>query len=286
MIAIKLRKWLGEKSDMLCAATLARTPNLLPDENDLNVFVAMLAENVGDAPVNQLLAVQFWALTGVGHDAPLAHDWLTILRVLKEEIVNQLAREFQPKEVLDFWRLLDDILTYALIEATQLSVDVERADLLEHTIQIRRQMERLEETKNNFIAVAAHELKTPLTILEGNQTGNQSSVENGSTFDEQCESRRANEINNFIMNGLVKWIYDHGMIKAKADDLEVEWDSLIEPSPSEKIDAAMKMIEGNAKALGTGMVYFTVEEIRERAGYEGVPKQSDSIRQEDVEPME
>jgi uncharacterized protein len=132
----------------------------------------------------------------------------------------------------------------------------------------------------------AASVKIPLTILEGNQTGNQSSVENGSTFDEQCESRRANEINNFIMNRLVKWIYSHGMIKAKADDLEVEWESLIEPSPSEKLDAAMKMIEGNAKALGTGMVYFTVEEIRERAGYEGKPKQEPPTRKEDVEPEE
>lgn len=132
----------------------------------------------------------------------------------------------------------------------------------------------------------AASVKVPLTILEGNQTGNQSSQENGSTFDEQCESRRANEINNFILNGLVKWIYDRGMIKAKADDLCVCWDSLIEPSPSEKLEAAIKMIEGNAKALGTGMVYFTVEEVRERAGYDDPIKQEAPTRQEDVEVKE
>lgn len=131
----------------------------------------------------------------------------------------------------------------------------------------------------------AASVKVPLTILEGNQTGNQSSVENGSTFDEQCESRRANEINNFIMNGLLKWIYDHGMLKP-ADDVCVCWDSLIEPSPSEKLDAAMKMVEANAKMVGTGMSYFTVEEVRERAGYEGKLLQEAPTRAEDVEPSE
>jgi signal transduction histidine kinase len=87
--------------------------------------------------------------------------------VLKGEIVNNLERQFSSEEALQFWRLLDEILTYALIEATQLSADMDRASLLDHTIYIRQQMERLEETKTNFIAVAAHELKTPLTIFEG-----------------------------------------------------------------------------------------------------------------------
>lgn len=167
MVAIKLRNWLRDEGQTLCEATLHRMPNMLPGEEELTAFVKVLADNVGEVSATQLLAVQFWALTSIGHDAPAARDWLTILRVLKEEIVNSLEQQFHPEEALTFWRQLDDILTYALIEATQLSVDMERADLLEHTIQIRRQMERLEETKNNFIAVAAHELKTPLTILEG-----------------------------------------------------------------------------------------------------------------------
>jgi signal transduction histidine kinase len=167
LVTIKLKNWLREEAQALCRATLKRTPNMLPEAEDLTIFMSMLVDNVGVSSVNQLTAVQFWAITSIGHDAPSARDWLTILRVLKEEIVNSLEQHFHPEEALWFWRQLDDFLTYALIEATQLSVDVERADLLEHTVQIRKQMERLEETKNNFIAVVAHELKTPLTILEG-----------------------------------------------------------------------------------------------------------------------
>jgi signal transduction histidine kinase len=159
--------WLREEAEVLSEATLQRTLNLLPDKDDLDVFIVMLADIAGEAPVNQLTAVQYWALTSIGQDAPAARDWLTILRVFKEEVVNKLEQQFRPEEALRFWRQLDDILTYALIEATQLSVDIERAVLLEHTVNIRQQLERLEETKTNFIAVAAHELKTPLTILEG-----------------------------------------------------------------------------------------------------------------------
>jgi len=167
LIANKLKVWLYEEATVLSEATLRRTLNMLPDEEDLDIFLAMLADNVGEAAVNQLTAVQYWALTSIGQDAPAARDWLTVLRVLKEEVVNNLEQQFRPEEALRFWRQLDDILTYALIEATQLSVDIERAVLLEHTVNIRQQLERLEETKTNFIAVAAHELKTPLTILEG-----------------------------------------------------------------------------------------------------------------------
>ncbi len=62
---------------------------------------------------------------------------------------------------------MDDLFTYALIEATQLASDIDHAELLEHTQQLRQQMEDFERSKSNFIAVAAHELKTPLTLLEG-----------------------------------------------------------------------------------------------------------------------
>jgi signal transduction histidine kinase len=34
-------------------------------------------------------------------------------------------------------------------------------------VELRRQREHFEESKNKFIAVAAHELKTPMTIVEG-----------------------------------------------------------------------------------------------------------------------
>lgn len=162
-----LKLWLRQQSAMLCAVTLNRLPNMLPDEDDLIEFLSVLVDSIGALPELQLAAVQSWALTAIGHDAPAAYDWMVLLRVLKEEIGNSLEKQFPPDDVLAAWRRIDDVLIYAIIEATQLASDMQRAELLGHMTQLRSQQEKFKEIKTKFIAVAAHELKTPLTILEG-----------------------------------------------------------------------------------------------------------------------
>jgi signal transduction histidine kinase len=140
---------------------------MLPDPEDITDFVFLLAENVGHTREVQLSAVQLWALTHIGYDARAASDWLTLLRVLKEEIGKGLAQRFSPADILAAFRSLDDLFTFAFIEATQLASDLNYATLLEHAQILRAQMDTFEKSKSNFIAVAAHELKTPLTLLEG-----------------------------------------------------------------------------------------------------------------------
>ncbi len=140
---------------------------MLPDVQDVTEFLHMVAENVGAARETQLSAVQGWALTSIGHDAPFANDWVTVLRVLKEELMTALKKAYSSAETLNAWMMLEELFTYALIEATHLASDMNRATLLEHMDAISQQMEQVEATKANFIAVAAHELRTPLTILEG-----------------------------------------------------------------------------------------------------------------------
>lgn len=152
---------------MLCMDTMRRAPNLLVDEDDLIEFLSLLAKNVDALPETQLANVQSWAITSIGHDARGAYDWLVILRVLKRELINRLENQFPAAIALAAYRQMDDLLTYAVIEATQLASDMQRADMLEHMVQLRTKEVQLDESKNKFIAVAAHELKTPLTILEG-----------------------------------------------------------------------------------------------------------------------
>ena len=162
-----LKRWLIHHVDAFTNATLDRAPSMLPDGEDITVFVLLLADNLGRAREIQLSAIQFWALTNIGYDARGASDWLTILRVLKEEIGKKLEAEITARKALQYWRAMDDLFTYALIEATQLASDIDHAALLEHTLSLRTQMENFEKSKANFVAVAAHELKTPLTLLEG-----------------------------------------------------------------------------------------------------------------------
>jgi signal transduction histidine kinase len=140
---------------------------MLPDEDELLQFLSVLVDSVGVLRELQLANVQSWALTAIGHDAPAAYDWMVLLRVLKEEIGRRLERDFSAERALFAWRQIDDVLTYAIIEATQLASDMQRSELLSHMEQLRTQQEKFKESKTKFIAVAAHELKTPLTILEG-----------------------------------------------------------------------------------------------------------------------
>ncbi len=163
----QIRQWLRAQNEALVARTVYRAPNLLPDQEDIAEFIDLLAETVGSTRDTQLSAIQFWALTGIGYDAPAAYDWLTILRVLKQEIGQGLSRDFHPADALRFWQELDDVHTRALIEASQIASDMDRTNVLEHMDGLRREIERFEQSKSNFIAVSAHELRTPLTILEG-----------------------------------------------------------------------------------------------------------------------
>lgn len=162
-----LQRWLRSQAKSLCAATLHRAPTLLPDVEDVLTFINLLADNIGTARESQLSAIQFWALTTIGHDAPAAFDWLTILRVLKQEIGVELPKAFPARDVIDFLLEMDSIYTFSLIEASRLASDIDRSASLQHMTDLKREIERFEQSKSNFIVVAAHELRTPLTIVEG-----------------------------------------------------------------------------------------------------------------------
>jgi signal transduction histidine kinase len=162
-----LQQWLGEQIEPLCEAVSERMPNMLVGPPELAELLRTIATHLDVAPENQLAKIQFWAITEVGYDAPFAGDWRTALRVLKHELVNRLEQHFPAGEALRYWRELDELFTYALIEVTQLSSDIDHAVMLDHVVSLRQQTEKFEQTKTNFVVVAAHELRTPLTILEG-----------------------------------------------------------------------------------------------------------------------
>ncbi len=163
----ELKLWLRQQSPRLCVLTMNRAPNMLIVEDDLQEFLLVLAETADKLAELQLSSIQNWALTEIGQDARGAYDWLVILRVLKDEIGELLENTFSPKNALVAWRKIDIPMTYAIIEASQLASDIQRSEMLEHMVELRRQREHFEESKNKFIAVAAHELKTPMTIVEG-----------------------------------------------------------------------------------------------------------------------
>ena len=59
------------------------------------------------------------------------------------------------------------VFTYAVQYTTRLETDAHVAHISSELDNARVMMERLDKSKSDFISVAAHELKTPLTLIEG-----------------------------------------------------------------------------------------------------------------------
>jgi signal transduction histidine kinase len=70
-------------------------------------------------------------------------------------------------DALDLITSLIPYQTYALIQSSQLEKEREVQHVQSEMEQVRNELERLDKSKSDFISVAAHELKTPLTLIEG-----------------------------------------------------------------------------------------------------------------------
>lgn len=163
----RFKAWLRERAQEICGVALDRAPNLLVGQREVTNFLSMVMTGVDETPDTQIAAVQSWAASGIGDDALLANDWLTLLRLLKESLGRSLRRDFSPLRAFEYWSALDPLFNHAFVETARLATETDRATHLEYMVELRGQLERLNRSKANFVAVAAHELKTPLTLLEG-----------------------------------------------------------------------------------------------------------------------
>ncbi|MFN2196141.1 MAG: sensor histidine kinase [Anaerolineales bacterium] len=74
---------------------------------------------------------------------------------------------FLPDTAITLFSTLYPIQKYAIQSASQKEKNRELDHLQQQMTQMRNELERLDRSKSDFIAVAAHELKTPLTLIEG-----------------------------------------------------------------------------------------------------------------------
>jgi signal transduction histidine kinase len=80
----------------------------------------------------------------------------------------QVAREKLTKqEALDFLAAVIPIYTYGLGVVARYEMETRVAHISNEMEKVQKQMERVDKSKSAFISVAAHELKTPITLIEG-----------------------------------------------------------------------------------------------------------------------
>lgn len=128
---------------------------------------------------------------------------------------------------------------------------------------------------NAMMDVAAHPDAAPMTIMIGQQTGRLASDEDQSQWAQTAEARRAKFLDRAIKATILRFI-ELGFLP-DTPSIYVEWESLQEPSPADKLELGKKMAEIIKGLVGTGVeAPFTAEEIREMCGFEPMEEMLDA----------
>jgi signal transduction histidine kinase len=100
----------------------------------------------------------------------------------------EVFREKLPKEdALESIAAVVPILSHSLNVVTRYEMESRVAHISNELGRVQKRLQELDRSKSNFISVAAHELKTPLTLIEG-YTSMMMDIVQRTTKDEQIES--------------------------------------------------------------------------------------------------
>jgi signal transduction histidine kinase len=116
--------------------------------------------------VNPVLYV--WSTSSTSSD--LREGEKNISAVLNQMlmITYDLAREdLSEKDAMEFVGAILPVFTHALDQAARYEMETRVEFISNELSDVQNKLERLDRSKSNFISVAAHELKTPLTLIEG-----------------------------------------------------------------------------------------------------------------------
>lgn len=86
-----------------------------------------------------------------------------IISITNDVVIENLSEQ----DALDLLTTVTPIYTYALEKTARLETEAQVAYISNKLVEMQQKLEQLDYTKSNFISVAAHELKTPLTLIEG-----------------------------------------------------------------------------------------------------------------------
>jgi signal transduction histidine kinase len=141
-------------------------------EKELEHFFSLLEQAVASGDPAWLDSVlSDWAGSPTQSELEQGGNNVTLLLSKMISVTNEVAREnLKDHQSLDLLTELIPIYTYLLDKAARLEMETRINYISKELVNVQQKLERLDRTKSNFISVAAHELKTPLTLIEGYTT--------------------------------------------------------------------------------------------------------------------
>lgn len=101
---------------------------------------------------------------------PTDEDLVTLMPVLvklKRTVSDHIIRSSDPDIAIELLSAADLVFSEALVFVSQVEAEVLLTQLRARTEKAHEELERLNKSKSDFISIAGHELKTPLTVIEG-----------------------------------------------------------------------------------------------------------------------
>ena len=152
---------------------LARGSGLREDLRDqLNQLFDLLEQVVetGD-PVWLDPVLANWASSMTQSDLESGQSNLSSFISELNQVTLSVAREnLDEAQALDLIETLMPCFSYAFVKISQHEIQTHMSHLTKQLSEVQQTLEQLDRRKSDFIAVAAHELKTPLTLIEGYAT--------------------------------------------------------------------------------------------------------------------
>jgi signal transduction histidine kinase len=109
-----------------------------------------------------------WARSPTETDLAEGHYHVAFLMNRMISLTIEVAREtLDGLDALDYIAAVVPVFSYGLEVVARYEMETRLAHISTEMADVQKKMEQLDRSKSSFIAVAAHELKTPLTLIEG-----------------------------------------------------------------------------------------------------------------------
>ena len=165
LLDIIYNEWLSRSVE-----NLSQSGNIQDDlSSQLNLFFSRLKNSLQDNnPLTLFQTIDEWIDTLTETDIESQHSSIIpILSRLFIQIVQASKEHLSDREtsllMSHLFPLFLKVLEYTASREVERATNSARAELEEAQIQLRR----LDKSKSDFISIAAHELKTPLTLIQG-----------------------------------------------------------------------------------------------------------------------